>query len=299
MASIAKKVILESVLSVYENSIALENRGSGMESLIKTQIALDKRNGLDVVLLEEPENHLSFSTLQQMLQDITARVNNSQIFVTTHSNMVVSRLNLKNVLWITENRVEKLENVEKHVADFFVRADNNSFLQLLLSKKAFLVEGATEFLLLPKFYEQITGHTLEQDGISIISCNGISYNNYLSIASTTNKRIAVITDNDHNIERIQCAEEFNSGDKPQRIFMPKNEEEWTWEVCVYNLNKDILQKLIKTKPKAEYRYHGQLYDPVLGKMLNNKVDSAYEMLISGEAFVVPEYLQEAIKWLKE
>lgn len=67
----SKKVVLETILSVYENSIALENRGSGMESLIKTQIALDKTNKLDVILMEEPENHLSFSTLKKMLQEIS------------------------------------------------------------------------------------------------------------------------------------------------------------------------------------------------------------------------------------
>ena len=38
----SKKVVLETILSVYEDSIALENRGSGMESLIKTQIALSR-----------------------------------------------------------------------------------------------------------------------------------------------------------------------------------------------------------------------------------------------------------------
>ena len=37
-----KKVVLETILSVYEGAIALENRGSGMESLIKTEIALEK-----------------------------------------------------------------------------------------------------------------------------------------------------------------------------------------------------------------------------------------------------------------
>ena len=62
-----KKVVLETILSVYEGAIALENRGSGMESLIKTEIALEKANGLDVILMEEPENHLSFTTLRRML----------------------------------------------------------------------------------------------------------------------------------------------------------------------------------------------------------------------------------------
>lgn len=75
------------------------------------------------------------------------------------------------------------------MADFFVKADDNSFLQLLLSKKVILVEGATEFLLLPYFYKQITEHTIEDDGISIIPCNGISYENYLEIADETKKEL--------------------------------------------------------------------------------------------------------------
>lgn len=98
----SKKVVLETILSVYEDSIALENRGSGMESLIKTQIALDRANGLDVILMEEPENHLSFTTLRKMLQEIADQQDNSQIIVATHNNMIASRLNLNNVLWITE-----------------------------------------------------------------------------------------------------------------------------------------------------------------------------------------------------
>ena len=113
----SKKVVLETILSVYENSISLENRGSGMESLIKTQIALDKANGLDVILIEEPENHLDFSTLRKMLQEISDKQNESQIIVTTHNNMIASRLNLKNVLWITENRVQSLSKVDEKVLE--------------------------------------------------------------------------------------------------------------------------------------------------------------------------------------
>ena len=103
-----KKVVLETVLSVYEGEIALENRGSGMESLIKTEIALEKSNGLDVILMEEPENHLSFTTLRKMLEGISEKQKDSQIIVATHNSMIASRLNLNNVLWITETGVKSL-----------------------------------------------------------------------------------------------------------------------------------------------------------------------------------------------
>ena len=111
-----------------------------------------------------------------------------------------------------------LSNVKSDVAEFFVRADDNAFLQLLLSKKVFLVEGATEFLLLPVFYKQISGRTIEEDGVSVISCNGISYKRYLEIAEATGKKIAVVTDNDEKADRIAEASDFNNTHNMQHIF---------------------------------------------------------------------------------
>ena len=132
-----KKVVLESVLSVYEDSIALENKGSGMESLVKTRIALNREDGLDTILIEEPENHLCFTNLRKMLQQIMDHEEDSQIILTTHSNMIASRLNLGNVIWIAENHYLSLKNISEETANFFVKADDNEFLQLLLSKKDF------------------------------------------------------------------------------------------------------------------------------------------------------------------
>lgn len=294
-----KKVVLETVLSVYEGNIALENRGSGMESLIKTEIALDKANGLDVILMEEPENHLSFTTLRKMLEGISEKQKNSQIIVATHNSMIASRLNLNNVLWITEEGAKSLSQVDEKVAEFFVKADDNAFLQLLLSKKVFLVEGATEFLLLPHFYQRITGKTIEEDNISVISCNGISYKKYLEIAKKTGKKIAVITDNDGKQKRINEAAVFNSSTVLQHIYMGSTVDDWTWEACIYNLNKSVLDGMIEVEEGADYLFHKKDYGQVLGKMLNNKVETAYKMLLSGTNFEVPQYVKDAIEWLRK
>ena len=293
----SKKVVLENVLSVYENEISLENRGSGTENLIKTQIALDKKNSVDVVLMEEPENHLSFLNLHKMLEEIVKQKSNSQLIITTHNNMIASRLNLNNVLWITDERVKSLADVDKDTGEFFVKANNNSLLQLLLSKKVFLVEGTTEFLLVPKFYFQITNRTIEEDGISVISCNGISYARYLKIAEKANKKIAVITDNDKKECVIQKAEQFNSEHNDQHIYTGKCVDDWTWEVCLYNENKDILNESLPFKKRARYPYKGKIYDPALGYMLNNKVDTAYEILTKNIKLEIPKYINEAIEWL--
>jgi predicted ATP-dependent endonuclease of OLD family len=297
-----KKIILENIISIFQDDIALENKGSGMESLIKTKIALNRRQThLDVVLLEEPENHLSFSNLRKMIAIIEDQKNESQIIIATHSSMIASHLNLNNVIWIANNEAKSLRSVNPKVASFFEKADDNSFLQLLLSKKAILVEGATEYLLVPYFYKQIVGRTLEQDNITIIACNGVSYKNYLAIVSATDKKIAVITDNDEIQSKIDDAKEWNEKNKLTRIFMDSNLEGWTWEACMYRQNEEALNDLVDVQKGAKYPFHGKSYEdePVLGKMLNNKVETAYKMLLSRKKFTAPDYVEDAIKWISE
>ena len=234
-----------------------------------------------------------------MLEGISEKQKDSQIIVATHNSMIASRLNLNNVLWITESGVKSLSGVDEKVANFFVRADDNAFLQLLLSKKVFLVEGATEFLLLPHFYWQLTGNTVEDDGISVISCNGISYMKYLEIAAKTDKKIAVITDNDKKQDRIDSAKEHNRENDLQHIYMAESTDDWTWEICMYNANKAALDTMITVQAGAEYKFHGESYGAVPGKMLNNKVDVAYQMLTSGETFEIPQYVKDAVEWLRK
>ena len=272
-----------------------------MESLIKTEIALEKKSShLDVILMEEPENHLSYTNLLKMIKTIENKQCESQIIIATHSNMIASRLNLKNVIWITNNKTCSLMNIDKNVADFFVKADNNSFLNLLLSKKAILVEGATEYLLVPHFYKQIYGTTIEDDNITIISCNGVSYNNYLTVLKDLSKKFAVITDNDKKTTNIEKVKVYNNSNEFTHIFMANDlEKEWTWEAAIYSVNKDALDKLIEVRQNSDYLFHGENYGKTLGKMLNNKVDTAYEMVLSGIEFNIPDYVKEALEWIKE
>ena len=74
----------------------------------------------------------------------------------------------------------------------------------------------------------------------------------------------------------------------QHIFMGATVDEWTWEACVYKDNREVLDRMITVQAGAEYKFHGRDYGTVLGKMLNNKVDVAYQMLISGTTFAVPQ-----------
>ena len=92
---------------------------------------------------------------------------------------------------------------------------------------------------------------------------------------------------------------FNQENEKQHVFMGTTLNDWTWEACVYNCNKEKLDDMIQVREGAQYLFHGKDYRQVLGKMLSNKVETAYQMLISEEEFTIPVYVEEAIEWLNE
>lgn len=294
-----KKVILENIVAILDNDILLENKGKGMENLLKTQIALDKaKSKLDVISIEEPENHLSHTNLRRMLKNIENYKEDKQIIITTHSNLIVSGLNIKNIIWINKDKSQKLKDIDKDIAEFFIRSDNNNLLQFLLAKKVILVEGATEYILIPKIFEKIFNEKVEENDIDVISCNGVTYKNFIHIAKLMNKKVSVITDNDNSQEKIDEMNSYNKQHDNIKIFMDNDIQNWTWEVCFYNLNSDKLSNLIEIKENAKYLYKEKDYGQILGKMLNNKAETAYKICMSNEKFQYPLYVEEALRWIK-
>lgn len=311
-----KKVILENILSVFEEKIPIENRGKGKENLIKTDIALSKAsNDVEVITIEEPENHLSHLNLRKMLDNIKnsfkdkdGNKRNIQLIVTTHNSLIVSSLNITNILWINNNdrpkNLKELSKTEegKKVSLFFEKADNLNLLQFLISDKVILVEGATEYMLVQKMFRDIyNGETLEKNKIDVISCDGVSYKNYLTIAESMNKRVAVLTDNDFktNENKLNDIIEYNKNLKNAKIFTDEKTENWTWEVSLYNLNKDILEENIKLKKGANYLVDGEDFGKYLGKMLNNKTEMAYMIIEKNLCLTYPDYIKECFEWIKE
>lgn len=309
-----QRLVLENFLTIKEGEIPIENKGKGMESLIKMKLALQQSvaKNIEVITVEEPENHLSYTNMREMLTQISSKSKDVQMILSTHSNMIVSGLGLDNVRWfqsIGEHsfKLIPLPDVSSDTANYFRHIGNNSLLDFILAKKVALVEGPTEYMLFPYFFEREMGYTLDSKKIAVISCNGVSYKRYLEIAENTGKKVAVLTDNDESLKKIKEIDDYNGKSRRLqcRIFTDRDEKTgWTWEVCFYRDNKGILDKLIKLDPNCEYLYHKRTdLSKTLGKMLNNKVSTAAQMLdydkTSETKFMLPEYVKEAIEWLGE
>ena len=77
----------------------------------------------------------------------------------------------------------------------------------------------------------------------------------LRLPKKTNKKICVITDNDGKQNRIAEATTFNKTNTLQHIFLGTTTDDWTWEACLYNLNKTALDGMIEVQAGADYLFH--------------------------------------------
>jgi len=284
---------LESDLVITEDDIPIESKGRGRQCFIKTEFALKKRGGdsrLDVLLLEEPENHLSHSTMNRLIERI-AQPSHKQLFIATHSSLISARLDLRKAILLSgSGKNTRLSALPLDTAKFFMKAPDNNVLEFALSKKVILVEGDAEFILLDALYRKHSGSTLKGDGVHVISVGGTSFKRYLDLAKLLDVRAAVIRDNDGDYQK-NCVENYSEHVMSNaKVFADVDSVcRTTFEICLYNDNKTLCDEVfIASRRKLD----------VLGYMLANKADAAFELLQKKEDdLVAPAYIQEAIAWI--
>lgn len=300
----SKKTSISRVIDIKENNISLQNMGKGKENIVKTEVALQVNSNL--VLVEEPENHLSHSNTRKLIEMIKEGVNNSQMIISTHNPLIISRLNLRKTIWISDKKAISLEKIDKKVADFFEKADNLTLLEFILSNKVILVEGATEYIYIPEFYRKIFSKSIDESGIHVISMSGIKYKNYVEIAKQISKKMLVITDNDGNQNRIDNIYTSNKQfeENSQKIFIKCDEDikKFTFEVSFYKENEKNLVDF-KKDSKVTLKYKEKSLDSkALAYMLKNKTESAIEIcndIELSDKIIVPNYIKEGLEWLEK
>jgi putative ATP-dependent endonuclease of the OLD family len=285
---------VETDIILTEDDIPIESKGKGRQCFIKTEFALGNReHTLHALLLEEPENHLSHVHMRKLIERIRASVK-KQLFIATHSSFVATRLNLKRVLILSSENPSnpaRLKDLCQDTAAFFMKAPDNYVLELALCKKAILVEGDAEFILLEALYRIcIPDASPEADGVHVISVDGTSFKRYLELAKLLGIKVAVIRDNDHNYAATCTANYADYVSDTIQVFADTDDARHTFEVCMYQDNKVICDELFAA---------GRRTLSVEDYMLKNKTDAAFRLLEEkSDRLTVPEYIQNAVKWIR-
>jgi putative ATP-dependent endonuclease of the OLD family len=201
---LAARSAWESNLITCIDQIPFHFIGKGEQSLAKIAIALKhkKAQNANVLLVEEPENHLSHSRLNQLIDMISASNEEKQIVMTTHSSFVANKANLMHLIMLHDRKTTRLSALDPETSSFFQKLAGYDTLRLLLCKRAILVEGDSDELVVQMAYKHKYGKLPIQDGVDVISV-GTSFLRFLQIAEKLNKPVSVVTDNDGNVNALK------------------------------------------------------------------------------------------------
>lgn len=289
----SSKSNLETDLLITEEGISLEHRGRGRQALVKTDFAMSRGKGsdtIDLVLLEEPENHLSHAGMRKLVNSIAGQ-SAKQVIVATHSSVIASRLDLRNArLLDSKGNIASLATLSPETADFFCKAPSNNFLAFAMSSRVILVEGDAEYMLISTLYEIWANSTLDADRVQVISVGGTSFKRYMEVAQALSIRVAVVRDNDGDYQRY-CVDNYEDFVAPHiRVFADRDPDRKTFEVCMYLDNISACEAAFEKKTKTL---------SVQQHMLANKAESALKLAKEyGPLLNVPSYIREAIEWIR-
>lgn len=288
--------------------------GKGEQSKIQIKLAIqNKADNIDIIMIEEPENHLSHLKLSNLVKYIKDQRQGKQLFITTHSSYVANKLSLKKLCLISD-RYTRLKDLDENVIKRLKRLPGYDTLRVVLSKKVILVEGPSDELILKRIYLNVHERLPEEDGIDVIVVRGIGFKNNLEIAKHIRTRLNVVKDNDGDYKKnIQEYGEKYNGCGFINFFSSEENNLFSLEPAMIACNSETegqlddyarialstetfnLYKVIKgLASKVSFFRDWYTIGSGTGK---KKVDSAMRIFeLKGKTIEYPKYLKDAIKF---
>lgn len=166
----------------------------------------DTDGGLKLALIEELEAHLHPQAQLRLISYLQNEYNENdvQIIVSTHSPILASKINLKNLILMKDGKgfdlAEGATGLQKGDYLFLQRFLDSTKANLFFAKGIIMVEGDAENILIPVIAD-IIGYPLEKYGVSIVNVGSTAFLRYSGILIRKNGEkigipVSVITDCD-------------------------------------------------------------------------------------------------------
>lgn len=191
----------EMTLSV--DNIPFENTGFGTQNMIKSEMVFNQNLDVDFLILEEPENNLSYTNMSILISRLSES-RSKQLFISTHSSYVANKLGLNNLHLVADGKTVSLKELSKDTFDYFVKLPGYNTLRLILANKIILVEGPADELIIQRAYLDYYQILPIEAGIDVMAIGGIAFKRYCELAKLIGKHITVVTDNDGDIDAVKA-----------------------------------------------------------------------------------------------
>jgi len=252
-------------------------------------LALERKAGTsNLILIEEPENHLSFSSMSKLISKIQEKCIGKQIIITTHSSFVLNKLGLDSLILLNEKKTTSLKSLPPDTQTYFKKLSGYDTLRLVLAKKAILVEGPSDELIIQKAYLKKHNVMPIADGIDVINVRGLSFARFLDIAKELQKEVVVVTDNDGDhankvdkkylpYQGIATIKVSRSDDDTAKTLEPQMIK----SNGLSNLNQVFSKNFASEADLEDY-------------MTNNKTDYALKIFETTDTITFPDYINDAV-----
>lgn len=284
----------ESALSPHLDRLPFHFSGSGEQNRLKILLALARRvDDSHVILIEEPENHLSFPNLNALIERISDQSGDRQVIIVTHSSYVVNKLGLGQVKLLGDAGTKRLTDLPQDTQDYFKKLAGHDTLRLVLARQVVLVEGPSDELVFQRAYLDRRGKRPIEEGVDVISVRGLSAKRFLDLAVPLERRAVVVADNDGDFAvRVDQRYADYARYPFVRIVRSQDNDKPTLEP----------QLLAANGLAATNRILGR-DDPtetqLLGYMARHKTDVAIRFHDTLERVAWPKYIEEAIDALAQ
>lgn len=287
----------ESQLTTNFNNVPFDQIGKGEQCIVKTNLALAHSHDKDknLILIEEPENHLSHTKLNSLINQIKNKKEGKQIIISTHSSFVANKLGLENIILVDNKKTKFFKDLSSDTYNYFRKLAGYETLRLILAKKAVLVEGPSDELVFQKLYLQEYGKLPIEDGIDVISVAGLAFKRFLDIAKLVEKKVAVITDNDGKYdEKITNKYRDYSDINHIKISADIRNDLNTLEPQFIDANRSDLTTLCEV---IGFKGEGD-FETIKKFMINGKTEWALKLFESKNKLEYPQYIKEVAEWCR-
>lgn len=302
---------IQTGLQLEVDDVPFQFIGKGEQSNVQIKLAIqNKSKDIDLVMMEEPENHLSHTNLNKLVHYIEKQRGTKQLFLTTHSSYVLNKLSIDKIC-LVQSGYQRLHMLDAAVVKTLKRLPGYDTLRVALSRKVILVEGPSDELVLKKIYYRKHDRLPEQDGVDIIVVRGVGFDTFISLGMEIGTRINVLRDNDGDYQdNVLKARDAYAAYPNIKLISSAKDEEFSLEPAMIYANAIDLKTLNAFAKEVLSKQTYNLYTGEAG--LNKrrefliewfrsvkgngkgarKVDSAIRLFDGGLDFKYPPFLDE-------
>lgn len=275
------------------DGVPLALSGQAQQAFAKIELAMLKKSGqLGIILVEEPENHLSQTRLRQLIDRLSELSDGRQIIVTTHSTFVLNRLGLDKLRLINANNAAPFKALDKDDVEFFRKLPNFETLRLVTAKKVVLVEGPSDQLYFESAFEKITAKSTAEHEVDVISIGGTSFRRWFALAKLLDKKAVGIRDNDgKTVDHWRSSYKRDMGPSASlHVGDPTMGRTLEPQIISANMaSKSLLRQAL-----------GLTNNEDLGIWMDaNKTESAVRIATSTSGHSFPQYIIDAVEELRD